>query len=148
MPSYSADPRTRPGGNYRPALIASGPMLHLAGQTARRGDSLVATGIVGNTVDIAAARECARQCADNLLAHAEHAVGDMTRIRRVVRLTVYVAATPEFYEHSVVGDAASDRLIERLGDRGVHVRSTVGVNSLPRLSPVEIDADIELYSHR
>lgn len=134
----------RPGGLYQPAILSEGPLLHMAGQTARRGEQVIAKGVVGDTVDLATAQRCARQCIDNLLAHARHVLDGDERIRRVVRLTVFVAATPEFEDHPKVADAASSRVIEMLGDRGTHVRSAIGVSSLPRGSPVEIDAVIEV----
>lgn len=142
----SADSPTQPGGNYRPALITEGPVLHLAGQTARRGEGMVATGIVGETVDVETARRCARRCAENLLRHADSALGGLERIRQVARVTVYIATTPEFHDLSPIGDAASDHFVEQLGPRGRHVRSTIGVASLPRRSPVEIDASFELLN--
>jgi enamine deaminase RidA (YjgF/YER057c/UK114 family) len=84
------------------------------------------------------------QCASNLLAHIEQLTGSLEQLRQVVRITVFVAAAPGFFDHSRVADAASARFVEILGDRGRHARSTVGVMSLPRNSPVEIDAVVEL----
>lgn len=100
--------------------------------------------MVGDTIDLATARDCARQCVDNLMAHARPALGGDGRIRRVVRLNVFVAATPCFADHSKVANAASARITEFLGDRGRHVRSAIGVSSLPRQSPVEIDVVFEI----
>lgn len=129
---------------YEPAVVSTGHCVHLAGQTARRGETLVAQGIVGDDVDIEAARACARQCVDNLLAHLLHLSGGAEKVARVVKINVYVAATAAFADHSAVADAASERLHEALGDYGGHARSAIGVASLPRQSPVEIDAVIEI----
>lgn len=142
-PSSHDDPN-RPGGQYVPARISTGAQLHLAGQTARRGENLLASGCVGRDVDLDVARACAVQCVDNLLAHAKQALGTLDRIASVIRLNVFVAATPEFADHSRIADAASDRIAQALGARAPHVRSAIGVASLPRQSPVEIDAIIEL----
>jgi enamine deaminase RidA (YjgF/YER057c/UK114 family) len=140
----SAEAPNRPGGLYRPAVLSSGPLLHLAGQTARNGEDMLATGVVGDDVDLLTAQACARQCVDNLMAHAGEALGGLERVNRVVRLNVFVAASRDFDGLSRVADAASARLAERLGERGSHARSAIGVFSLPRGSPVEIDATMEL----
>lgn len=134
-----------PGGTYRPVTVSAGPTAYLAGQTARVGDKMIAEGVVGATVDTATALLCARQCGLNLLAHLEEFLGDRGRIDRMLRLTVYIAATADFSHHSEVADAASDVFLEALGpQRGAHARTAVGVQSLPRLSPVEIDATVGL----
>lgn len=143
----AAEEPNKPGGLYQPAIVSHGPLLHLAGQTARRDEQVIAKGIIGASVDLAMAQACARQCVDNLMAHARHELGGVGRIRRVVRLNVFVAATQEFEDHPKVADAASARIIEILGERGSHVRSAIGVSSLPRQSPVEIDAVFELESN-
>ena len=83
------------------------------------------------------ARELARQAALNALAVAAEAVGDLDRVR-IVQMLVFVASTPEFGEQSRVADAASDLLVEVLGENGRHARTAIGVAGLPRNSPVEI----------
>lgn len=142
-----SDEPNLPGGLYNPCVFSEGPLLHLAGQTARRGEKMLATGIVGDTVDLETAQGCACQCVDNLLAHAVRMLDGEKRIRRVVQLNVFIAATADFADHSKVADAASKRIVEFLGERGIHARSAIGVVSLPRQSPVEIDAVFEVCSN-
>jgi enamine deaminase RidA (YjgF/YER057c/UK114 family) len=82
----------------------------------------------------------ARQAALSLLAQAKAALGDLGRVVHVLRLTGFVASTPEFSEHPAVINGASDLLVAVLGDAGRHTRSAVGVASLPLGTCVEIDA--------
>lgn len=134
-----------PGGSYSPIVITDGPLAHLAGQTARAGDQMMATGTVGADVDVETACACAAQCARNLLDHLRALPGGLDNVVRVARLTVYVAATEDFAAHSVVADAASAVFLGTFGARrGKHARTAVGVRSLPRSSPVEVDALVQV----
>ncbi|MDX3191311.1 RidA family protein [Streptomyces sp. MN03-5084-2B] len=90
-----------------------------------------------NYVDVPAARTCARQAALNALAVAADAVGDLDRVR-IVQMLVFVASTPELGEQSRVADAASELLVQVLGENGRHARTAIGVAGLPRNSPVEV----------
>ena len=99
---------------------------------------MLGQGIVGRDIELQTARELARQAALNALAVAAGAVGDLSRVR-IVQMLVFVASTPEFGEQSRVADAASDLLIEVLGENGRHARTAIGVAGLPRNSPVEIE---------
>ena len=83
------------------------------------------------------AASLARHAALNALAVAADAVGDLDRVR-IVQMLVFVASTPEFGDQSKVADAASELLIDLLGENGRHARTAIGVASLPRNSPVEI----------
>ena len=82
-------------------------------------------------------RELARQAALNALAVAADAVGGLDRVR-IVQMLVFVASTPEFGQQSSVADAASELLVDVLGENGRHARTAIGVAGLPRNSPVEI----------
>ncbi len=90
------------------------------------------------------AREAARQAAVNALAVLREALGSLNRVERIVRLTGYVYAHPEFRDHPRVMDGASDFLGEVFGDRGRHSRVTVGVASLPLGAPVELELVAEV----
>ncbi|MBE8519575.1 RidA family protein [Amycolatopsis sp. H6(2020)] len=116
---------------------AAGPAIHVSGQLPYRDGELLGRGIVGRDVDVPAARELARQAALNALAVAADAVGDLDRVR-IVQMLVFVASTPELGEQSRVADAASDLLVQVLGENGRHARTAIGVAGLPRNSPVEI----------
>lgn len=132
-----------PAAAYLP-WVRRGTMVFTAGQIAVDGKEFVAKGIVGKDVDMETARRCARQCAINVLAQVKAAAGDLERVAKVVKLTVFVASTPEFVEQHLVANAASELVAEVFGERGRHARSAVGVASLPLNSPVEIEAIVEL----
>src|SRR5688572_5704458 len=116
---------------------AVGSSLHVAGQLPYKDGELLGQGILGRDVDLETGRELARHAALNALAVAADAVGDLDQVR-IVQMLVFVASTPEFGLQSKVADAASELLVEVLGENGRHARTAIGVASLPRNSPVEI----------
>lgn len=128
---------------YVPA-VSSGPYVHTAGQLPLRDGVLLATGHVGVEVDAPTARACARQCALNALAAVQAEVGDLDRVRRVIKVVGYVAASPGYTAHPDVVNGASELLSDVLGDAGVHARSAVGVASLPLGAPVEVELVVEV----
>jgi enamine deaminase RidA (YjgF/YER057c/UK114 family) len=130
-----------PVANYIPTCRIGG-LLFVSGQISRRGDGKVITGKLGAGLDIAAGREAARVCALNILAQARAALGSLDRIERIVKLTGFVNAAPDFKDHPQVVNGASDLLVELLGDKGRHTRSAVGLSSLPVDAAVEIEAII------
>jgi enamine deaminase RidA (YjgF/YER057c/UK114 family) len=89
------------------------------------------------------AQEAARQCAVNILSQAKAALGDLERIVRLVKITAFVASTPDFTSQHLVANGASDLLAAALGEKGRHARSAVGVASLPLNAAVEIEAVVE-----
>lgn len=131
-----------PAANYVP-YMASGSLVFTAGQLPLKDGKLIATGLLGRDVDVAAGKEAAQQCAINILAQAKAALGDLEKIRKLVKITVFVASTPDFTEQHLVANGASDFLVAVLGERGKHARSAVGVASLPLNAAVEIEAIIE-----
>ena len=131
-----------PAANYVP-FMQSGKLLLTAGQLPLKDGKLAATGLLGRDVDVATGKEAAKFCAINILAQAKSALGDLEKIRRLVKITVFVASAPEFTEQHLVANGASDFLVEVLGDRGKHARSAVGTASLPLNASVEIEAIIE-----
>jgi enamine deaminase RidA (YjgF/YER057c/UK114 family) len=116
---------------------AVGSSVHVAGQLPYKDGELLGQGILGRDVDMATARELARHAALNALAVAADAVGGLDRVR-IVQMLVFVASTPDFGQQSNVADAASNLLVEVLGENGRHARTAIGVAGLPRNSPVEI----------
>ena len=132
-----------PAANYIP-FVVTGSMLFTSGQLPLNGGKLSATGLLGRELDVAAGREAAKWCAVNILAQAKAALGDLERIGRIVKISVFVASTPDFTEQHLVANGASDFLVEVLGDKGRHARSAVGMASLPLNAPVEIEAVIEI----
>jgi enamine deaminase RidA (YjgF/YER057c/UK114 family) len=111
--------------------------VYVAGQLPYKEGELLGQGIVGRDVDLETARGLARQAVLNVLAVAADAVGGLDQVR-VVQMLVFVASTPDFGQQSNVADAASELLIDVLGDNGRHARTAIGVAGLPRNSPVEI----------
>lgn len=132
-----------PAANYLP-FCRSGDLLFTAGQLPLKDGKLVASGLLGRDVDTAAGREAAKFCAINVLAQAKAATGDLETIRRLVKITVFVASTPDFVEQHLVANGASDFFAAALGDRGRHARSAVGTASLPLNAAVEVEAIFEL----
>jgi enamine deaminase RidA (YjgF/YER057c/UK114 family) len=124
--------------------VRVGNMLYVSGQISQLSDELI-SGRVGQSLALEAAQRGAEFCALNLLASVAAAVdGEIERVSRVVRVGVYVAATPEFTQHSSVGDAVSGVLARVFGLQGRHARTSIGVSSLPRGAAVEADAVFEL----
>ena len=111
--------------------------VHVAGQLPFKDGELLGQGIVGRDVDLETGRELARHAALNALAVAADAVGGLDRVR-IVQMLVFVASTPEFGLQSKVADAASELLVDVLGENGRHARTAIGVASLPLNTPVEI----------
>lgn len=132
-----------PAANYVP-YARTGNLLLTAGQLPLAGGKLQVAGILGRDVTTEQGREAARLCALNILAQAKAAAGDLEKIVRVVKITVFVASTADFNEQHLVANGASDFLVAVLGERGKHARSAVGVPSLPLGAAVEIEAIIEL----
>ncbi|MDD2870192.1 RidA family protein, partial [Neomegalonema sp.] len=131
LPSASA-----PAANYVPFVI-SGNLVFVSGQLPMSNGALTIKGLVGAEVSVEQAREAAKLCALNLLAQVKAALGgDLSRLKRVVKLTGFVASGPDFTQHPEVVNGASDVLVEILGDAGRHARAAVGAPSLPRGTPV------------
>lgn len=133
----------RPAAAYIPT-VQTGNLLFTAGQVATREGGMVASGKVGAEVDTATAVECARQCAINVVAQLKAALGELSRVRRVVKVSVFVASAPSFTEQHIVANGASELLAEVFGDAGRHARSAVGTAALPLDSPVEVEAIVEV----
>jgi len=132
-----------PAANYVP-YCRTGNMLFTAGQLPLKDGKLQASGLLGRDVDTAAGKEGAKYCAINILAQAKAALGDLEKIRRLVKITVFVASAPDFFEQHLVANGASDFLVAALGERGKHARSAVGTASLPLNAAVEIEAIFEV----
>lgn len=136
-------PCPKPAAKYVPA-VRCGSMVHVAGQTPKKGDRLVYKGKLGRDLELDQGVEAARLCALRLLSALEWAAGGLDGVKRIVRLRGYVNATEAFSDHSKVIDGASDLLVAVLGERGAHARVAVGVSSLPGGAAVEIELDAEV----
>ncbi|MER8476628.1 RidA family protein [Mesorhizobium sp. M1163] len=132
-----------PAANYVP-YCRTGNLLFTAGQLPLKEGKLQASGLLGRDVETATGKEAAKYCAINILAQAQAALGDLDKIRRLVKITVFVASASDFVEQHLVANGASDFLVAVLGDRGKHARSAVGTPSLPLNAAVEIEAIFEV----
>jgi enamine deaminase RidA (YjgF/YER057c/UK114 family) len=132
-----------PFGAYVPA-VRTGNLLFLSGMLATSGHAATAVGVVGKDLDVKAGRQAAYVAALNVLALTRKQLGSLDRVSRVVRLGVYVAATPEFTEHPKVADAASELLRDVFGEDNISSRLVFGVASLPLGSPVELEVILEV----
>ena len=133
----------KPVAAYVPA-VRSGAFVYTSGQLPMVDGELAATGKVGAEVDADRAKELAAVCALNALAAVKAEVGDLARVRRVVKVVGFVASAPDFTGQPGVINGASDLLGQVFGDAGVHARSAVGVAVLPLDAPVEVEVIVEV----
>lgn len=132
-----------PGGSYVP-VVQSGPLLFVSGQVPMGPDGIEYVGRCGDTISLEDAQAAARLCALNILAQAKAHLGDLEKIVRIVKLTGFVHASPEFGDQPKVMNGASELLVDVLGERGRHARSAVGMSGLPFGVSVEVEAIIEV----
>jgi enamine deaminase RidA (YjgF/YER057c/UK114 family) len=133
----------KPVAAYVPAL-RSGNHVYTSGQLPMRDGQLMLTGKVGGEVTQEEAVECARQCALNALAAVRAEVGELSAVKRIVKVVAFVASTPDFTGQPLVANGVSELLGEVFGEAGRHARSAVGVNVLPLDSPVEVELVVEV----
>ncbi len=124
--------------------VREGNVLYLSGQGPREPDGHLHSGKVGGDVSIDRAYQHARLTGINLLAVMHGALGDLSRVKRVVKLLGMVNAVPHFEDHPSVINGCSDLFIEVFGEAGQHARSAVGFGSLPGNITVEIEAIVSL----
>ncbi|MGO9081324.1 MAG: RidA family protein [Streptosporangiaceae bacterium] len=136
-------PVVAPLAAYVPA-VRSGSYVYTAGQLPLADGKLLAAGKVGAEIDPARAAELARTCALNAVAAAASAAGGLAAIRRIVKVTGFVASAPDFTGQPQVVNGASELLLEIFGDAGLHARSAVGTAVLPMDAPVEIELIAEV----
>ena len=131
-----------PVANYVPFVI-TGKTLFVSGQVSMGVNGLV-TGRLGEGMDTAAGHYAARLCGINLLAQCKAAVGELSNIKRVVKLGGFVNAAPSFVEIPQVINGCSDLMVDVLGDAGRHARSAVACPTLPLGCAVEVDGIFEI----
>jgi enamine deaminase RidA (YjgF/YER057c/UK114 family) len=132
-----------PAANYVPYVI-SGNLVFVSGQVSMNADGYI-TGRLGADVSVEDGAAAAQTCALSLLAQVKAACGgDLSRLKRAVKLTGFVNSTPEFTDQPKVINGASDVLVEILGDAGRHSRSAVSAGALPFNVVVEIEGIFEI----
>ena len=132
-----------PVANYVP-FVRTGNQVFISGQISIGKDGLV-KGTLGGDMDIAAGQAAARLCAINLISQLKAACdGDLSRVKRVVKLGGFVAATADFTDIPQVINGCSDLMVEVFGDAGRHARSAVSCPVLPLGAAVEVDGVFEV----
>lgn len=133
----------KPAANYIPA-VRTGNLLFISGQIPTGPNGPEFLGCLGAGTDVETGRAAARLCGINILAQVKAHLGDLDRVVRCVKLTGFVASTPDFGDQPKVVNGASDLMVDVLGDRGRHSRSAIGVAALPFGVAVEVEAIFEV----
>lgn len=133
----------KPVAAYVPA-VRTGDLVYTSGQLPLREGTLIATGKVGDAVTPEVASECAQQCALNALAAVKAEIGDLAKVKRIVKAVAFIASTADFTGQPQVANGASELFGQVFGDGGQHARSAVGVPVLPLDAPVEVELIVEV----
>lgn len=134
---------TAPRGSFD-AWVLDGSTLYLSGKGWPLRADLTAVPKVGREISLEEARGHAHQVGLHLIATMQAALGELSRVRRVVKLLGMVNAAPDFMQHTEVINGCSDLLVQVFGEAGRHARSAIGVASLPRGFAVEIEAIVSV----
>jgi enamine deaminase RidA (YjgF/YER057c/UK114 family) len=124
--------------------VRTGNLVYVSGQVPSVDGKPTHLGHLGDDVDLEDGRAAARTCAVNVLAALKAELGELSRVRRVVKVTGFVASTPDFTDHPKVINAASELFGDVFGDAGRHARAAIGVVALPLGVPVEVEAIVEV----
>ncbi|HLO58871.1 MAG TPA: RidA family protein [Bacteroidales bacterium] len=137
-------PAPKPVGVYKPVLIID-KMLYVSGQGPMRNDGSLITGRLGDTMTLEEGKLAARQVGLTMLSTIKTKIGDLNKIKRIVKVIGMVNSTPDFGQHPAVINGFSELMAEVFGeDEGIGVRSAVGM-FLPMNIAVEVEASFELY---
>ena len=128
-----------PAGSYKPCIIADNT-AYISGQGPLLDDGTFAKGVVGKDLDLETAQFHAQRCGLAILSALKAEIGDLNRVQQLIKITGFVNCTNDFTKQPLVINGCSDLMKEVFGDRGVHARAAVGVNSLPLGFSVEIEA--------
>ncbi len=132
-----------PAGNYIGA-VTIGHLVFLSGHGPRSAGGEYSSGKVGSELTLEQGQEEARQVGLNMLATLRAEIGDLDRVRRVVKVLGMVNAAPDFRDHPKVINGFSDLMVEVFGETGRGARSAVGMGSLPFQIPVEVEMIVEI----
>ena len=133
----------KPVAAYIPAK-QTGNLVFTAGQLPMVNGELISKGLLGQDVEVDEANKAARICTLNALAAIKGVIGDLDRIKQIVRVVGYVASVPTFTQQPAVVNGASELLLEIFGENGKHARSAVGMAVLPLNASVEIELTVEV----
>jgi enamine deaminase RidA (YjgF/YER057c/UK114 family) len=138
-------PAPQPVASYVPVSL-SGGLAYVSGQIPMSEGKLMWTGKLGENLDVAEGAEATKRCALQALAAIRSELGSLDRVKRIVRVGVFVVSASGFTDQSKVANGASDLLVEVFGEAGRHARIAVGVPELPLGSPVEVEVLAEVVS--
>lgn len=134
---------SQPMGSYVKA-VRSGNLIFLAGHGPTNPDGSLLTGKVGKDVTLEQANQAARQAGIALLSTLKAEIGDLNKIKRIVKVLGMVNCTDEFADQPKVMNGFSDLMVSLFGEKGRHARSSIGVNALPSNMTVEIEMVVEI----
>jgi len=134
---------TPPIANYVKA-VRVGNLIFLAGHGPDKPEGGMVTGKVGGELTMEQGRDAARLTGISLLSTLKGEIGDLNKVKRIVKVLGMVNAVPAFDKHPQVMNGFSDLMVEVFGENGKHARSSVGVSSLPNNIAVEIEMIVEL----
>ena len=134
---------TPPSANFVGA-VRVGNIVYLSGQGPVKPDGTYMIGKVGSVFNLEQAQEAARLTGISLLQALKAEVGNLNNVKRIVKVLGMVNAVPSFDQHSQVINGFSDLMVEVFGENGKHARSAIGLGSLPRNIPVEIEMIVEM----
>ena len=133
------------GGVYTPAREFGSGFYYLSGCTPTFNGQKMFTGRLGDNISIEEAQQAARYCALNLLANLKEAIGDLSKVKKIVKTLVFVAGTDNFFEQPTVANGGTQFFEDVFGvEIGRSARSAIGVNALPGNVPVEIELLVEV----
>ena len=135
-------PPPKPAGTYAP-VVRSGALAWVSGQIATDAGAVVRPGSVDRDLSVEAAQEVARRATLQALSALGAALGSIDRVRRIVRVGVFVAVAPGFHREHEVANGATQLLVDLFGEDGRPTRSTIGVAGLPLGAPVEVELLVE-----
>lgn len=134
---YELPPAPKPAGAYL-TVIRTGNLIVTAGQLPWKGDKLLHVGKLGTQLTVEQGYEAARQAGLNALAQIKACVGDLDKVKQILRLEGYVHCGPGFVQQPQVLNGASELLNAVFGDKGRHTRTAVGIHEMPFESPVQL----------
>jgi len=134
-------PPPRPAGTYSPVVVDQ-DWAWVSGQIVTEAGSVVRPGLVDRDVPVDVARDLARRATLQALSALAAELGSIDRVRRFLRVTVYVASSPDFGRQHEVANGATDLLVELFGEAGRPARAAVGVAGLPLNAPVEVEFQV------
>jgi enamine deaminase RidA (YjgF/YER057c/UK114 family) len=140
---YQLTPPGAPVASYIP-VTRTGNVIYISGQISRTADAVI-EGLLGDTMNVVQGANAAELAAVNFLSQIVYSAGvELTQVKRVLKLTVFVASTADFREQHLVANGASNIIVGVLGDKGKHARSAIGMASLPLGAAVEVEGIIEV----